>query len=117
MTEALSAEDAKLVTLAKSARARVGAASGAAIRDETGRTYTAAEVSLPSLKLTALELAVAQAVASGSRGVEAAAVVTDNPHAVQETAALVDLGGSTIPLIVCAADGEIVRTVTSGSPA
>mgnify|MGYP003339464970 FL=1 len=77
MTEALSAEDAKLVTLAKSARARVGAASGAAIRDETGRTYTAAEVSLPSLKLTALELAVAQAVASGSRGVEAAAVVTD----------------------------------------
>jgi len=36
---ALSAEDNKLVTLARSARARVGAVEGAAVRDQDGRTY------------------------------------------------------------------------------
>ena len=38
----MPAEDAKLVTLARSARARLGAAEGAAVRDEMGRTYVAA---------------------------------------------------------------------------
>lgn len=64
----LSAEDAKLVTLARSARARVGAVEGASVRDQDGRTYAAATVVLPSLALTALQLAVAQAVASGATG-------------------------------------------------
>ena len=53
-TEPLSDEDAKLVTLARGARGRVGAARGAAVRDETGRTYSAADVSLPSLQVSAL---------------------------------------------------------------
>ncbi len=44
----LTAEDAKLVTLARSARARVGAAEGAAVRDQDGRTYAAATVALPT---------------------------------------------------------------------
>ena len=70
-------EDAKLATLAKSARARTAAAEAAAVRDETGRTYVAATVALPSLRLTALQAAVAQAVSSGVSALEAAVVLTD----------------------------------------
>ena len=50
----LVAEDAKLVTLARAARARIGAIEGAAVRDQDGRTYAAATVALPSLGLSAL---------------------------------------------------------------
>jgi hypothetical protein len=71
-------EDAKIVTLARSVRARNGAAEGAAVRDTDGRTYNASTVSLPSLKLTALQAAVAAAVSSGAEGLEAAAVVTES---------------------------------------
>lgn len=73
----LGPEDNKIVTLARSARARVGADEGAAVRDTEGRTYSACTVTLPSLNLTALQAAVAAAVASGAEGLEAAAVVTD----------------------------------------
>ncbi|WP_412540198.1 cytidine deaminase [Longispora sp. K20-0274] len=76
MTE-LDAEDGKLVTLARSARARIGAPEGAAVRDGDGRTYAAATVALPSLSLSALQGAVAQAVAAGAVKIEAAAVVTE----------------------------------------
>jgi hypothetical protein len=74
----LDPEDAKIVTLARSCRARTGAAEGAAVRDTDGRTYAAATVALPSLKLTALQAAVAAAVSSGAEGLEAAAVVTES---------------------------------------
>ena len=46
----LQPEDAKLVTLARSARGRTGAAEGAAVRDTDGRTYVAGGVALPSLQ-------------------------------------------------------------------
>ena len=78
MTE-LAAEDAKLLTLARSARARTRAAQGAAVRDGDGRTYVAATVNLPSLSLSALQVAVAMAVSSGAPGLEAAAVLGDDP--------------------------------------
>ena len=68
----LSAEDQKLVTLARATMARTRAPEGAAVRDLDGRTYAAASVDLPSLRLTALEVCVAMAVASGSSGLEAA---------------------------------------------
>ena len=68
----LSAEDAKLVVLARGARGRVAAVEGAAVRDQDGRTYAAASVALPSLTLTALQLAVASAVAAGARDTETA---------------------------------------------
>src|SRR5215468_10223884 len=71
------AEDQKIITLARSARARVAAAEGAAVRDETGRTYAAAAVNLPTLRLSALRLAVAMAVSSGATVLEAAALVSD----------------------------------------
>jgi hypothetical protein len=70
-------EDLKIINLARSAKARVTAAEGAAVRDETGRTYAAAAVALPSLRLSALHLAVAMAVSSGAACLEAAALVTD----------------------------------------
>jgi hypothetical protein len=72
----LDPEDAKLVTLARSSRARTGAAEGAAVRDTDGRTYVASTVDLASLKLTALQAAVAAAVSSGVTDLAAAAVVT-----------------------------------------
>ena len=75
----LDPEDVKLVTLARSARARTRAAQGAAVRDTDGRTYVAATVALPSLRLSALQAAVAQAVSSGALGLEAAVVLGDDP--------------------------------------
>jgi hypothetical protein len=74
----LSAEDAKLVTLARSARARTKAAQGAAVRDTDGRTYVAASVALQALQLSALQVAVAMAVSSGALGLEAAVVLGDD---------------------------------------
>ena len=75
--DAVDPEDAKIVTLARSARIRTGAAEGAAVRDTDGRTYVGTTVALPSLALSALQAAVAAAVSSGATGLEAAVVVTD----------------------------------------
>jgi cytidine deaminase len=89
----LDPEDAKLVTLARSTRARTGAAEGAAVRDDMGRTYAAATVSLPSLELTALQAAVAAAVSSGAQRLEAAAVVGESADVDAASAIVVrDLG-------------------------
>jgi cytidine deaminase len=108
----LSAEDAKLVTLARAARARVGAAEGAAVRDQDGRTYNAASVALPSLSLTALQLAVATAVSSGATKLEAAAVVSaaealDGPG----HAAVRDVSPGA-PIHLAAPDATLRTTVT-----
>jgi hypothetical protein len=93
--ETLDPEDRKIVTLARSARARTGAAEGAAVRDTDGRTYAAATVALPSLALTALQAAVAAAVSSGAPGLEAAAVVTgDQTVDAASLAAVRDLAPS-----------------------
>jgi cytidine deaminase len=88
----VDAEDAKLITLARSARARTGTPEGAAVRDSDGRTYAAATVSLPSLRLTALQAAVAAAVSSGVTALEAAAVVTESEVVDKDSlAAVADL--------------------------
>jgi cytidine deaminase len=88
---ALSLEDSKLVTLARSARARAGTAQGAAVRDADERTYVAVDVGLASLQLTALQLAVAMAVSSGAGSLEAAVVVGDEPDAGPGLRALHDV--------------------------
>ncbi|MDP9092381.1 MAG: cytidine deaminase [Actinomycetota bacterium] len=75
----LDAEDTKLLRLARSARARTQAAQGAAVRDTDGRTYVAATLALPSLSLSALQVAVAMAVSSGALGLEAAVVFGEPP--------------------------------------
>lgn len=108
-------EDRKLLTLARSARARNAVPEGAAVRDETGRTYVAGTVDLPSLRLTAVQTAVAMAVASGATSLEAAAVVTaaEEP-ADTDRAAVRDLGGPDTPLLLAGPDGTVRRTVTAG---
>ncbi|HEY7429390.1 MAG TPA: cytidine deaminase [Streptosporangiaceae bacterium] len=107
----LGAEDQKIVTLARSARARVGAAEGAAVRDETGRSYAAATVSLPSLQLSALRLAVALAAASGAAGLEAAVLVSDaSALAAPDIAAVRDLGPQA-PIFHAAPDGTLRDTI------
>ena len=66
-----------------------GVAEGAAVRDTDGRTYVAASVGLPSLKLSALQAAVAAAVSSGVEGLEAAAIVSEGDAVEQEGLAAV----------------------------
>ncbi|MCD0453532.1 cytidine deaminase [Actinocorallia sp. API 0066] len=104
----MNPEDEKLIKLARATRARNGAAEGAAVRDETGRTYTASTVALPSLNLTALQTAVAMAVASGAESLEAAAVVTAG--ADPDITAVRDLG-ATAPVLVAAPDGTVRVTL------
>ncbi|MEH0423297.1 cytidine deaminase [Streptomyces sp. B21-083] len=111
----LDPEDRKIVTLARSARARNGVPEGAAVRDETGRTYVAGTVSLDSLELSALRTAVAMAVASGAKSLEAAAVVTDAEDVpAADLAAVRDLGGPATPVHVAAPDGVLRLTVSAG---
>ena len=90
----LSAEDAKLVTLARATRARVGAAEGAAVRDTDGRTYAGASVTLPSLTLSAVQVCVAMAHASGSTGLEAVVRLSeDESLAAPDRAVLGEFAG------------------------
>jgi hypothetical protein len=110
---ALSAEDNKLVTLARSARARVGAVEGAAVRDQDGRTYAAATVALPSLAVTALQLAVASASSSGASRLEAAAVVTEASELDGAGHAAVRDLSTDAPIHVAAPDGALLGTVSA----
>ncbi len=112
MPEQLTAEDTKLVTLARAARARVGAIEGAAVRDGDGRTYAAATVALPSLTLTALQLAVASAVSAGAVKLEAAAVVTEaSTLDGAGHAAIRDLSADA-PVYLAGPDGSVLGTVS-----
>lgn len=113
-SSALDPEDHKIVTLARSARARNGVPEGAAVRDETGRTYVAGTVGLDSLQLSALRTAVAMAVASGAKSLEAAAVVTEAGTApADDLAAVRDLGGPGTPVLVAGLDGAVVATLNA----
>jgi cytidine deaminase len=99
-------EDSKIVTLARATRARNGAAQGAAVRDETGRTYAATNVELAALRLSALQVAVAMAVSSGAESLEAAALVSDGDGPSADDEAVVrELGAET--LLVAGSDGEL----------
>jgi hypothetical protein len=97
----LSAEDQKLVTLARVTRSRTGGPEGAAIRDSDGRTYAAATVALPSLSISALGVCVAMALSSGSRGLEAAVVLGDTGQVSPlDLEVLRDFGGAGVPVHV-----------------
>lgn len=113
-SSALDPEDRKIVTLARSARARNGVPEGAAVRDETGRTYVAGTVALDSLKLSALRTAVAMAVASGATSLEAAAVVTGADSVPgDDLAAVRDLGGAGTPVLLAGPDGTVRETLAA----
>ncbi|MFF4311100.1 cytidine deaminase [Streptomyces sp. 900105755] len=110
-SNALDAEDRKIVTLARSARARNGVPEGAAVRDSTGRTYVAGTVELASLKLSALRTAVAMAVASGAESLEAAAIVSGAEEVdAGDLAAVRDLGGPGTRVLLAGPDGEVRLT-------
>jgi hypothetical protein len=106
----LSAEDAKLVTLARATRARARADEGAAVRDLDGRTYAAASVRLAHLDLSALDVCVAMAVSSGSAGLEAAVVLADGVPALD---AVRDFAGAGVAVHVGDARGAIARSLTT----
>jgi hypothetical protein len=111
VAQAPGPEDIKIITLARSARARVASAEGAAVRDETGRTYAAAAVALPSLRLSALHLAVAMAVSSGASSLEAAALVSDVLEPDPGDLAVVrDLGPAAV-VFYAAPDGTVRATL------
>lgn len=114
----ISEEDNKLIALARGARARAGSPEGAAVRDDTGRSYSAATVDLPSVKLTALQLSVATAASAGAAGCESVVVVT-GATAVDalDLAAIRDLGGDDVPVLLCDLRGEVIASVSSGSGA
>ncbi|MDX2643215.1 cytidine deaminase [Streptomyces sp. PA03-1a] len=115
MSDELLPEDRKIITLARSARARNGVAEGAAVRDETGRTYVAGTVALRSLSLSALRTAVAMAVASGATSLEAAAVVSEADAVPDEDRAAVrDLGGAGTPVLLAGPDGVVRARVEAG---
>ena len=110
--DGLDPEDQKIITLARSTRARVAASEGAAVRDETGRTYTAAAVALPSLRLSALRLAVAMAVSSGAESLEAAALVSESEPDPGDLAAVRDLGPHA-PVFHASPDGTLRATLVT----
>ncbi|MCX6448384.1 MAG: cytidine deaminase [Actinobacteria bacterium] len=81
-------EDQKLATLATSTLVRTGAKQAAALRDTTGRTYVAINISAPQLTLDAVQAVFTVAAASQIAGIESVviagekaamtAVITDN---------------------------------------
>ena len=107
----LSAEDRKLVTLARATMARTRSGEGAAVRDLDGRTYAAAAVELPSLALGALEVCVAMAVSSGARGLEA--VVRLGGEGQPDLRAVRELGGAGVVVHLGDCTGEISGTTTA----
>lgn len=113
-SELTDPEDRKLVTLARTTRARTGAAEGACVRDADGRTYAGATVDLPTLQLTAVQVAVAMAVSSGARGLEAV-VVLGGAAAVNEVDLSVvrDLSGHGVPVHLAGSDGSVVASLVS----
>ncbi len=95
-------EDQKLATLATSTLARTGAKQAAALRDTTGRTYVAINISAPTLTLDAVQAVFAVAAVSQIAGIEgvviagekdaATSVITDNSP--QATIFHIDANGS-----------------------
>ena len=107
----ISDEDAKLLTLARSARLRAYApyssmGAGAAVRDVDGRTYAGATVenAVPALTTSALRAAVVAAAASGARAFEAAAVVGEVSE--DDLAVLAEFGTG-VPVLVAEPDGVV----------
>ena len=107
-------EDAKLLTLARASRARAQTSQGAAIRDSDGRTYAATNLDLPSLELSALQVAVAMAASSGVKGLEAALLVTEG-LAVDDVDVTVvrEFGGTGVQVYRADGTGEVADVVTT----
>jgi hypothetical protein len=114
MIELTDPEDVKIVSLARSTRARTRAVEGACVRDTDGRTYAAATVDLPSLQLSAVQVAVATAVSSGAQGLEAVAVLGEAAALSEADLSVVrDFAGGGVTVLLAAPDGTVVASTTS----
>jgi cytidine deaminase len=114
MTELTDPDDKKLVTLARSTRARTAAIEGACVRDLDGRTYAGATVDLPSLRLSAVQVAVAMAVTSGAKGLEAVAVLGERAVVEEADMSVVrDFAGAGVPVYLAGPDGALVSSLSS----
>ena len=111
--DGLTSEDAKLVTLARATRARTNAAQGAAVRDADGRTYAGATVDLPSLRLSAVAVCVAMAVASGSRGLEAVVLLGAEAFSDADASIVREFAGPDVVLHSGDLTGAITMTTHS----
>jgi hypothetical protein len=107
----LDPQDAKLITLARASMARIGADHGAAVRD--GRSYAAGPVALTCLAIGALDLAVAQAVSAGAKGLEAAAVVSTAANPIVSVASVREVGGEGVAVYVANAQGDVVQVLST----
>lgn len=107
MSELTNPEDLKLVTLARAARARIGSTAGAAVRDQDGRTYSGASVQLANASISAVQLAVATALASGARSLEAVVLLGEKFAESDLDVSRAVLQDSGL-LIECAANGDVV---------
>jgi hypothetical protein len=107
----LDPDDAKLVTLARAARARNSTPEGAAVRDDTGRTYVATSVALPSLTLSAVQAVVVIAMASGASALEAVALVTPAAElSASDVRVAAEVGGE--PAFILAGPDGSARMIT-----
>lgn len=106
----LSAEDNKLVVLARATKARTGTAEGAAVRDLDGRTYACATLELPSVTISAVVGCLAMAAASGAKGLEAAVVLGGSLLDAADEIALSEFAGAGVPVHVGSASGAISNT-------
>jgi hypothetical protein len=104
----LNLEDQKLVTLAKGARARIGALAGACVRDTDGRTYSGASVKYLDRSYSAVELAITTALAAGAVSLEAVCVVGEETIDLAAIKTILQTTGS---VIVCDAQGAVVSVI------
>ncbi len=111
--ELTNPEDTKIVTLARSARARTRAAEGACVRDTDGRTYAGATVDLPSLQVSAVGVAVAMAASSAAAGLEAVAVLGSAAFDDQDVAVVRDFAGAGVPIYLASSDGSVTDQRTT----
>ena len=72
-------EDSKLETLARATLRRTSSEQAAALRDSTGRTYVAINISTSSFALDSISAVFTVAMASQISGIEAVVVVGDGP--------------------------------------
>ena len=107
-------EDQTLDPLARSVRARTGAAEGVAVRDTDGRTYAGATVALPSLQLSAVAVTVAMAVSSGSAGLEAVVVLGEADAVLGNDLSVIrDFAGEGVTVHRVDARGQLVGSLTT----
>lgn len=83
------------------------------MRDLDGRTYAAATVALPSLQISALDVCIAMAVASGAKGAEAVVVLGENGLQDADLAALREFAGAGVPAYSGGPSGKIASALAT----